>query len=51
MCAPAKPAYPVITSEELPRFDGFIFGVPTRFGNFPAQWKVCLPCSQSEYLC
>lgn len=38
--APAKPAYPIITPEQLATFDGFLFGVPTRFGNFPVQWKV-----------
>lgn len=37
--APAKPAYPVITPDELTNFDAFIFGIPTRYGNFPAQWK------------
>ncbi|KAI0347371.1 1,4-benzoquinone reductase [Trametopsis cervina] len=37
--APAKPDYPIITPEELPQFDAFLFGIPTRFGNFPAQWK------------
>ena len=40
MHAPAKPAYPVITPADLPQFDGFIFGVPTRYGNMPAQLKV-----------
>ena len=40
MHAPAKPAYPVITPAELEGFDAFIFGIPTRYGNFPAQWKV-----------
>lgn len=39
MHAPAKPAYPIIEPEQLPEFDGYIFGVPTRYGNFPAQWK------------
>ncbi|KIK42330.1 benzoquinone reductase [Suillus luteus UH-Slu-Lm8-n1] len=39
MHAPAKPAYPIITPSELADFDAFIFGVPTRYGNFPAQWK------------
>lgn len=39
MHAPAKPAYPIITPSELANFDAFIFGVPTRYGNFPAQWK------------
>ncbi|KAK7531023.1 flavoprotein-like protein [Phyllosticta citricarpa] len=23
----------------LEQFDGFLFGIPTRYGNFPAQWK------------
>ncbi|KAH9918720.1 1,4-benzoquinone reductase [Epithele typhae] len=39
MHAPPKSAYPVITPAELAAFDAFIFGVPTRYGNFPAQWK------------
>ncbi|KAJ7841002.1 minor allergen alt a 7 [Mycena leptocephala] len=30
MYAPAKP---------LAKYDAFLMGVPTRFGNFPAQWK------------
>lgn len=38
--APAKPAYPIITPDELKTFDAFIFGIPTRYGNFPGQWKV-----------
>lgn len=42
MYAPAKPSYPIITPAELANFDAFVFGVPTRYGNFPAQWKVCL---------
>jgi NAD(P)H dehydrogenase (quinone) len=41
MHAPPKPSYPIITPNELVNFDAFIFGVPTRYGNFPAQWKVC----------
>ncbi|KAJ7091707.1 flavoprotein WrbA [Mycena crocata] len=39
MYAPAKPAFPIITPDELATYDAFIMGVPTRFGNFPAQWK------------
>ncbi|KAJ7463848.1 1,4-benzoquinone reductase [Mycena galericulata] len=39
MYAAPKPAFPVITPEELIKYDAFIMGVPTRFGNFPAQWK------------
>jgi NAD(P)H dehydrogenase (quinone) len=42
MHAPPKPAnVPVITPEILEQYDAFMFGVPTRYGNFPAQWKVC----------
>jgi len=37
--APPKPDYPVITPEELGNHDAYLFGVPTRFGNFPGQWK------------
>jgi len=40
MYAPPKPAnIPVITPDELATFDAFVFGIPTRYGNFPAQWK------------
>ena len=39
MHAPAKPSYPVISPAELPSFDAFLFGIPTRYGNFPAQLK------------
>ncbi len=42
MHAPAKPDYPIITPAKLTEFDAFIFGIPTRYGNFPAQWKVCM---------
>ncbi|KZT20849.1 benzoquinone reductase [Neolentinus lepideus HHB14362 ss-1] len=37
--APPKPAYPVIAPAELATFDAFLFGIPTRYGNYPAQWK------------
>lgn len=30
---------PFITPEELSHYDAFICGIPTRYGNFPAQWK------------
>jgi len=43
MGAPSKPTdIPVITPEILATYDAFLFGIPTRFGNFPAQWKVSL---------
>ncbi|KAI0761734.1 flavoprotein-like protein [Irpex lacteus] len=37
--APPKPAYPIITPEDLVKFDAFLLGIPTRFGNYPYQWK------------
>ncbi|KAF7343769.1 NADH-quinone oxidoreductase [Mycena sanguinolenta] len=39
MHAAPKPAFPVITPEELAKYDAFLMGIPTRYGNFPAQWK------------
>ncbi|MBR0650721.1 NAD(P)H:quinone oxidoreductase [Roseomonas terrae] len=32
-------AAPVATVDELPEYDAVVFGVPTRFGNMPAQMK------------
>lgn len=37
--APPKPDYPVAEPEKLLEYDAFLFGIPTRYGNFPAQWK------------
>lgn len=37
--APEKPKYPIATLDTLTGYDAFLFGVPTRFGNYPAQWK------------
>ncbi|CCH62247.1 hypothetical protein TBLA_0G03100 [Henningerozyma blattae CBS 6284] len=39
MHAAPKPNYPIATKETLTEYDHFLFGIPTRFGNFPAQWK------------
>lgn len=43
MHAPAKPTdIPYLEDPTvLTRYDGFLLGIPTRYGNFPAQWKVC----------
>ena len=30
---------PFITPDILEQYDAFLFGIPTRYGNFPAQWK------------
>lgn len=37
--APGKPDYPIASTETLTEYDAFLFGVPTRFGNYPAQFK------------
>ncbi|KAI9458448.1 flavoprotein-like protein [Boletus coccyginus] len=39
MHAPPKPNYPVISVGQLTDFDAYLFGIPTRYGNFPGQWK------------
>jgi len=39
MHAPPKSPYPIITPDKLKEYDAFLFGIPTRYGNFPAQWK------------
>lgn len=42
MGAPLKHDYPVLVDvdDTLVKYDAFLFGIPTRYGNFPAQWKV-----------
>lgn len=40
MYAPPKdPSIPTITPAKLQEYDGVLLGIPTRYGNFPAQWK------------
>jgi NAD(P)H dehydrogenase (quinone) len=39
MHAPPKSDIPVIDPKTLESYDAFLFGIPTRYGNFPAQWK------------
>lgn len=39
MYAPPKSSYPVATPATLLEYDAVLFGIPTRYGNFPAQWK------------
>jgi NAD(P)H dehydrogenase (quinone) len=40
MHAPPKPADPVLSDPAtLEGYDAVLFGIPTRYGNFPAQWK------------
>lgn len=38
--APGQPTdIPFIDPATLAEYDGFLLGIPTRYGNFPAQWK------------
>ncbi|KAI9804014.1 MAG: Minor allergen Alt a 7 [Piccolia ochrophora] len=37
--AAPKADHPVIDQAKLEEFDAVLFGVPTRYGNMPAQWK------------
>ncbi|KAI9854811.1 MAG: Minor allergen Alt a 7 [Vezdaea acicularis] len=39
MKAPPKPDYPIVNPTTLLNHDAFLMGVPTRYGNMPAQWK------------
>ncbi|KAF7368576.1 flavoprotein [Mycena venus] len=39
MHAPGKPDLPIMDAQTLATFDAFIMGIPTRYGNFPGQWK------------
>ncbi|KAI5809308.1 putative protoplast secreted protein 2 precursor [Pyronema omphalodes] len=39
MYAAPKKDYPVVTANTLREYDGILFGIPTRYGNFPGQWK------------
>ncbi|KAK2733943.1 Minor allergen Alt a 7, partial [Myotisia sp. PD_48] len=39
MHAPDKSDYPIAEPEKLLEYDAILFGIPTRYGNFPAQWK------------
>ena len=47
MHAPKKPDYPILAPNDLTKYDAFLFGIPTRYGNFPGQWKVSV-CSLSH---
>ncbi|KAF8885074.1 NADH:quinone oxidoreductase [Gymnopilus junonius] len=39
MHAPPKPDYPIATPETLTQYDGYLLGIPTRYGTMPAQFK------------
>jgi NAD(P)H dehydrogenase (quinone) len=39
MHAPPKSSAPIASADTLTKYDAFLFGIPTRYGNFPGQWK------------
>jgi len=39
MHAPPKKDFPILNAPDLENYDAFMLGVPTRYGNFPGQWK------------
>ncbi|KAF4610779.1 hypothetical protein D9613_007256 [Agrocybe pediades] len=39
MKASPKPDYPIATPDTLTKYDAYMFGIPTRYGNMPAQFK------------
>ena len=39
MHAPPKKDIPIVKPETLEQYDGFLLGIPTRYGSLPAQWK------------
>ena len=42
MHAPSKDDWGILVLDDpatLEKYDAFLFGIPTRYGNFPAQWK------------
>lgn len=39
MHAPPKKDVPIVKPETLEEYDGFLLGIPTRYGSLPAQWK------------
>lgn len=51
MHAPPKDAgIPTLDDpEKLLEYDAFLLGIPTRYGNFPAQWKVSQRSLRANY--
>ena len=37
--APPRPNFETATVDTLKEYDAFLFGIPTRYGNFPSQFK------------
>ena len=42
-------AIPFITAEIMEGYDAFLFGIPTRYGNYPAQWKAFMDSTGKQW--
>ncbi|KAL9014136.1 MAG: hypothetical protein Q9173_001192, partial [Seirophora scorigena] len=47
---PKDTSIPNITPEKLQEYDGVLFGIPTRYGNFPAQWKAFFDSTGGQWM-
>jgi len=47
--APKNANHPIATPDALESYDAFLFGIPTRYGNFPAQWKAFWDASGKQW--
>lgn len=50
MGAPPKKDHPVITAEKLLDYDGFLFGISSRFGSVPAQIKAFMDSTGGHWM-
>ncbi len=52
MHAPPKPtdAPVLLDPATLEQYDGILFGIPTRYGNFPAQWKTFWDATGKQWM-
>ncbi|KAL8896612.1 MAG: hypothetical protein Q9192_002988 [Flavoplaca navasiana] len=46
---PKDSEIPTITPEKIQQYDGVLLGIPTRYGNFPAQWKAFFDSTGSQW--
>lgn len=47
---PKNKNIPIIRAEQLPEADGFLFGIPTRFGSVPTQMKTLFDACGGHWL-
>jgi len=50
MHAAPKSQYPIADPVALEKYDAFLFGIPTRYGNFPAQWKTFWDATGKQWM-